>query len=105
MAAYAILKILKDNFDYDVKEVNSDKIKIIYVCPHKKLIKGICNKLSSGLKGHDIKILPMSEDFVISTNEIIHSNIIVTTPIKLDLFTQYSSEFWNSVDLLIIEDI
>jgi replicative superfamily II helicase len=62
-------------------------------------------QLRAGLKTQDINVLELSEKVAVSTNEISQGNIIVTTPGKLDVYTQRSPELWAKVQLLIVEDL
>ncbi|WLF81011.1 hydrophobin [Lodderomyces elongisporus] len=89
-------------------DINYDEFKIIYVAPLKALAAEIVEKYSKKLKWLGIKVRELTGDMQLTRQEIISTQIIVTTPEKWDVVTRKSTgdnELVAKVKLLIIDEV
>ncbi|KAI3404130.2 mug81 [Candida oxycetoniae] len=91
-----------------VIDIDYDEFKIIYVAPLKALAAEIVEKYSKKLQWLGIKVRELTGDMQLTRQEIIDTQIIVTTPEKWDVVTRKSngdSELVAKVKLLIIDEV
>ncbi|KAI9141161.1 Sec63 Brl domain-containing protein [Paraphysoderma sedebokerense] len=82
--------------------------KIIYVAPMKALAAEVVRKFSSRLAPLDIQVRELTGDMQLSKNEILNTQIIVTTPEKWDVVTRKATgdnELSQKVRLIIIDEV
>lgn len=82
--------------------------KIVYVAPMKALAAEITQKLGSRLAWLGIQVREFTGDMHLTKQEIVHTQIIVTTPEKWDVVTRKGSgdtELVQKVRLLIIDEV
>jgi antiviral helicase SLH1 len=88
--------------------VLSEDFKIIYVAPMKALAAEITQKLGSRLAWLGIQVREFTGDMHLTKNEIVQTQIIVTTPEKYDVVTRRGTgdtELVGKVRLLIIDEV
>ncbi|KAH0556380.1 hypothetical protein GP486_005698 [Trichoglossum hirsutum] len=88
--------------------VRTDDFKIVYVAPMKALAAEITGKLSKRLAWLGIQVRELTGDMQLTKSEIVHTQIIVTTPEKWDVVTRKSTgdtELVQKVRLLIIDEV
>ena len=88
--------------------VKSEDFKIVYVAPMKALAAEITEKLGKRLAWLDIQVREFTGDMHLTKKEIVHTQIIVTTPEKWDVVTRKSTgdtELVQKVRLLIIDEV
>ncbi len=88
--------------------VDSEDFKIIYVAPMKALAAEITQKLGQRLAWLGIHVREFTGDMHLTKKEIVHTQIIVTTPEKWDVVTRKSTgdtELVQKVRLLIIDEV
>ncbi|EMG46561.1 SLH1 RQC trigger complex helicase SLH1 [Candida maltosa Xu316] len=89
-------------------DIDYDEFKIIYVAPLKALAAEIVEKYSKKLKWLGINVRELTGDMQLTRQEIINTQVIVTTPEKWDVVTRKStgdSELVAKVKLLIIDEV
>ena len=89
-------------------DIDYDQFKIIYVAPLKSLAAEIVDKYSQKLQWLGIKVRELTGDMQLTKNEILNTQIIVTTPEKWDIVTRKlngDSELVSKVKLLIIDEV
>ncbi|ODV57948.1 RNA helicase, partial [Ascoidea rubescens DSM 1968] len=90
-------------------EINLNDFKIIYIAPLKALASEIVSKFSKKLNWLNIKTKELTGDMQLTKNEILQTQIIVTTPEKWDVITRKSNstdnELISKVKLLIIDEV
>lgn len=95
--------------DGDVSvDIDYDEFKIVYVAPLKALAAEIVEKYSKKLKWLGINVRELTGDMQLTRQEIINTQIIVTTPEKWDVVTRKltgDSELVAKVKLLIIDEV
>ena len=88
--------------------VDKENFKIIYVAPMKALAAEITEKLSQRLEWLGIQARELTGDMHLTKQEILRTQIIVTTPEKWDVVTRKSTgdtELVQKVRLLIIDEV
>ncbi|RDA90463.1 hypothetical protein CP533_3932 [Ophiocordyceps camponoti-saundersi (nom. inval.)] len=88
--------------------VEIDDFKIVYVAPMKALAAEITEKLGKRLAWLGIKCREYTGDMQLTKAEIVHTQIIVTTPEKWDVVTRKGTgdtELVQKVRLLIIDEV
>ncbi|KAL8747921.1 MAG: hypothetical protein Q9190_000245 [Brigantiaea leucoxantha] len=88
--------------------VQSEGFKIVYVAPMKALAAEITDKLGKRLAWLGIQVREYTGDVNLTKQEIVQTQIIVTTPEKWDVVTRKStgdSELVQKVRLLIIDEV
>lgn len=88
--------------------VNFEDFKVIYVAPMKALAAEITEKLGKRLAWLGIQAREFTGDMHLTKNEIVQTQIIVTTPEKWDVVTRKSTgdtELVQKVRLLIIDEV
>ena len=94
-----------DGLDFTVDKEN---FKIIYVAPMKALAAEITEKLSQRLEWLGIEARELTGDMHLTKQEILQTQVIVTTPEKWDVVTRKSTgdtELVHKVRLLIIDEV
>ena len=89
-------------------DIDYDEFKIVYVAPLKALAAEIVEKYSKKLQWLGIKVRELTGDMQLTRQEIIATQIIVTTPEKWDVVTRKltgDSELVSKVKLLIIDEV
>ncbi|CAH6721919.1 RQC trigger complex helicase Slh1p [[Candida] jaroonii] len=89
-------------------DIDYEEFKIVYVAPLKSLAAEIVEKYSQKLKWLGIKVRELTGDMQLSKQEIMNTQIIVTTPEKWDIVTRKSNgdtELVSKVRLLIIDEV
>lgn len=115
-AMLAILNTISDNVKPSPREnpnatsfaVNTEDFKIVYVAPMKALAAEITEKLGKRLAWLGIQVRELTGDMHLTKNEVVHTQIIVTTPEKWDVVTRKSTgdtELVQKVRLLIIDEV
>ncbi|KAB8339317.1 hypothetical protein FH972_022250 [Carpinus fangiana] len=88
--------------------VRTDDFKIVYVAPMKALAAEITEKFSKRLAWLGIQVRELTGDMHLTKQEILATQIIVTTPEKWDVVTRKSTgdtELVQKVRLLIIDEV
>lgn len=88
--------------------VETEEFKIIYVAPMKALAAEITEKLGKRLAWLGIAVRELTGDMQLTKQEIVRTQIIVTTPEKWDVVTRKSTgdtELVQKVRLLIIDEV
>ncbi|KAI1980317.1 putative steryl acetyl hydrolase mug81 [Ophidiomyces ophidiicola] len=88
--------------------VQTDELKIVYVAPMKALAAEVTEKLGKRLAWLGIEVRELTGDMQLTKQEIVQTQIIVTTPEKWDVVTRKSTgdtELVRKVRLLIIDEV
>ena len=88
--------------------VNAEDFKIVYIAPMKALAAEITDKLGRRLAWLGIQAREFTGDMHLTKNEIVQTQIIVTTPEKWDVVTRKGTgdtELVQKVRLLIIDEV
>ncbi|EEP77956.1 potential translation-regulating helicase [Uncinocarpus reesii 1704] len=88
--------------------VQTDEFKIVYVAPMKALAAEVTEKLGKRLAWLGIEVRELTGDMQLTKQEIVQTQIIVTTPEKWDVVTRKSTgdtELVQKVRLLIIDEV
>lgn len=88
--------------------IDCDEFKIVYVAPLKALAAEIVEKFSDKLKWLGINVRELTGDMQLTKQEIINTQVIVTTPEKWDVVTRKlngDTELVSKVRLLIIDEV
>ncbi|MCJ1470873.1 hypothetical protein MMC07_009520 [Pseudocyphellaria aurata] len=88
--------------------VSFEEFKIVYVAPMKALAAEITEKLGKRLAWLGVQVREFTGDMHLTKNEIVQTQIIVTTPEKWDVVTRKSTgdtELVQKVRLLIIDEV
>ena len=104
IALLTILRLLSQNKINDNK-INTKNIKIIYIAPMKALVKELVGNLSQRLSHYNLNVKELSGDVNLTKHEISNTNLIITTPEKFDIITRKSGINFDSINLLIIDEI
>lgn len=97
-----------DENQNSVVDIDYDEFKIIYVAPLKALAAEIVEKYSKKLAWLNVKVRELTGDMQLTKQEILNTQIIVTTPEKWDVVTRKAygdNELVNKVKLLIIDEV
>lgn len=112
IALLTILNTLKNYSTVDEStgeiDIDYDDFKIIYVAPLKALAAEIVDKFSKKLKIFGIKVRELTGDMQLTKNEIMETQVIVTTPEKWDVVTRKANgdnDLVSKVKLLIIDEV
>ena len=84
-----------------------DAFKIVYVAPTKALVQEMVGNFNARLSIFVIKVGELTGDSQMTKQQIIKTQIIVTTPEKWDVITRKSTDtsYTNLVRLMIIDEI
>ncbi|KAL7252810.1 hypothetical protein ACSBR1_007383 [Camellia fascicularis] len=106
VAMLTILQQIALNMNED-GSFNHNNYKIVYVAPMKALVAEVVGNLSNRLQDYDVKVRELSGDQTLTRQQIKETQIIVTTPEKLDIITRKSGDriYTQLVKLLIIDEI
>ena len=88
-------------------EINRAGIKAIYIAPMKALCQEVVEKFSERLKPMQLKVREFTGDMQLTRQEIVDSQLIVTTPEKWDVVTRKGGDgsLASMVGLIIIDEI
>ncbi|KAI9802946.1 MAG: hypothetical protein M1825_002177 [Sarcosagium campestre] len=89
-------------------EIDTADFKIVYVAPMKALAAEITEKLGKRLAWLGVRVRELTGDMHLTKQEIMQTQIIVTTPEKWDVVTRKSTgdtELVQKVRLLIIDEV
>lgn len=89
-------------------DIDYEEFKIVYVAPLKSLAAEIVEKYSEKLQWLGIKVRELTGDMQLTKQEIMSTQIIVTTPEKWDIVTRKlngDTELVSKVRLLIIDEV
>ncbi|KAI5799146.1 Sec63 Brl domain-containing protein [Peziza echinospora] len=106
----AMLTILREIGKYRDEltgEVNLDAFKIVYIAPLKALVQEQVGNFGARLKPYGIKVSELTGDRQLTKQQIMETQIIVTTPEKWDVITRKATDlsYTNLVRLIIIDEI
>lgn len=88
-------------------EIDRSAIKAIYIAPMKALCQEVVDKFSERLKPMQLKVREFTGDMQLTRQEIIDSQLIVTTPEKWDVVTRKGGDgsLASMVSLIIIDEV
>ena len=104
VALLSILRLVKRNYSELSNKITGD-FKVVYISPLKALATEIVRKFGAKLAYLGVKVREYTGDVSLSKQDIISTNIIVTTPEKWDVVTRKSESLNSMVNLLIIDEI
>ncbi|KAI9295443.1 Sec63-domain-containing protein [Neoconidiobolus thromboides FSU 785] len=96
----------KDNLNQ--LKINKSAFKIVYVAPMKALATEIVTKMGTRLKWLGIQVRELTGDMQLTKDEILKTQIIVTTPEKWDVVTRKGTgdlELVQKLKLLVIDEV
>lgn len=105
VALLSIMRELEKHVDKQKKTLISSDFKIVYISPMKALAAEIVEKFSTKLKYLNVIVKELTGDIQLSKQEILDTNIIVTTPEKWDVVTRKSDGISTILKVLIIDEI
>ena len=108
IAMMTVLRTLRQYLDDDTLRLRKDDFKIIYVAPMKALASEVVGKFSKRLKSLDLRVQELTGDMQMTKNEIMKTQMIVTTPEKWDVITRKGTgdvALVQKVKLLIIDEV
>ncbi|GMI03497.1 hypothetical protein TrVE_jg11861 [Triparma verrucosa] len=87
--------------------VDAKAFKIVYVAPMKALVQEVVKNFGRRLKAYDLSVRELSGDSTLTRQQIMDTNVIVTTPEKWDIITRKSDDrsYTQMVKLIIIDEI
>jgi pre-mRNA-splicing helicase BRR2 len=102
-----ILNELSKWCNEETGELDLDGLRIAYLAPMKSLIQGTVGNFSTRLKVFGVKVGGLTGDSQVTKQQIVETQIIVTTPEKWDVITRKSTDtsYTNLVSLVIIDKI
>lgn len=106
VAMLTIIREIKNNIEIDV--VKKDKFKIVYVAPMKALASEVVSNFSRRLSPLGIQVRELTGDTQLTKNEILNTQMLVTTPEKWDVVTRKATgdiALTQLVKLLILDEV
>ena len=103
IALFTILRLISLN--RNEQGIKTNNIKIVYIAPMKALVKELVGNLSQRLSYYNLNVKELSGDVNLTKHEISQTNLIITTPEKFDIITRKSGVSFDSINLLIIDEI
>eukprot|EP00741_Cyanophora_paradoxa_P005239 tig00000865_g5079.t1 len=87
--------------------VRGDEFKIVYVAPMKALVAEMVGNFSKRLEPYGLTVRELTGDMQLSKQQIMETQVIVTTPEKWDIITRKSGDrtYTQLVRLIIIDEI
>ena len=105
IALMCVLHEVEKFINKDTMTITTQEFKIVYVSPMKALAAEIVEKFSSKLNPLNITVKELTGDMQLSKQEILETQVIVTTPEKWDVITRKSDGMTTQLKLLIIDEI
>ncbi|XP_035210499.1 activating signal cointegrator 1 complex subunit 3-like, partial [Stegodyphus dumicola] len=106
VALLTIVHEIKNNIENGV--IQKNKFKIVYVAPMKALAAEMVRNFSSKLNPLGIQVKELTGDMQLTKNEIVQTQMLVTTPEKWDVVTRKSTgdvALSQLVKLLILDEV
>ena len=102
-----ILREIGKNRNPETGEINLDAFKIVYIAPLKALVQEQVGNFGGRLKEYGITVSELTGDRQLTKQQIVDTQIIVTTPEKWDVITRKATDlsYTNLVRLIIIDEI
>ena len=87
--------------------VDAKAFKIVYVAPMKALVQEVVKNFGRRLAPYDLTVRELSGDSTLTRQQIMDTNVIVTTPEKWDIITRKSDDrsYTQMVKLIIVDEI
>lgn len=111
VAMLTILREIRNQMDTNMKRINFENVKIIYVAPMKALAAEVVAKFRKRLLPLRVAVRELTGDMQLTRREIRETQIIVTTPEKWDVITRKgdnddtNASLTNKVNLVVIDEI
>ncbi|XP_054714411.1 activating signal cointegrator 1 complex subunit 3-like [Uloborus diversus] len=106
VAMLTIIHEIKQNIENGV--LRKDKFKIVYVAPMKALAAEMVRNFGSRLSSLNITVKELTGDMQLTKNEIMQTQMLITTPEKWDVVTRKSTgdiSLSQIVKLLILDEV
>lgn len=105
IAMLTFLQLLKLHISGGVLDKHS--VKAVYVAPMKALAQEVVAKFSERLKALGLVVREFTGDMQLTRNEVLESNLLVTTPEKYDVVTRKGGDgsLGTLVGLIIIDEV
>ena len=102
-----ILNELAKHRDETTGVFDLDSFKIVHIAPMKALVQEMVSNFTSRLKVFGVKVGELTGDSQMTKQQILETQIIVTTPEKWDVITRKSTDtsYTNLVRLIINDEI
>lgn len=105
----ALLCMLNQLGNYRLADGTYDlnRFKIVYIAPMKALVQECVQNFSKRLSSYGIKVNELSGDHNLSKQQLMETQVVVTTPEKWDIITRKSGDKTSTqlVKLIIIDEI
>ncbi|RPA76659.1 pre-mRNA splicing factor [Ascobolus immersus RN42] len=107
VAMLTILREIGKHIDPQTGRVRLDEFKIVYIAPLKALVQEQVGNFGKRLEPYGIKVSELTGDRQLTKQQIVETQIIVTTPEKWDVITRKATDlsYTNLVRLIIIDEI
>ncbi|KAF2132591.1 pre-mRNA splicing helicase-like protein [Dothidotthia symphoricarpi CBS 119687] len=107
VAMLAMLREIGKHRDARTGEIALDDFKIIYIAPLKALVAEQVGNFGKRLEPYGIKVAELTGDRQLTKQQIMETQIIVTTPEKYDVITRKATDtsYINLVRLICIDEI
>ena len=107
VAMLTILHEIGRHRDPESGEIDMSAFKIVYIAPMKALVQECVGNFGKRLEGLGITVMELSGDQSLTKQQIMETQIIVTTPEKWDIVTRKSGDrtYTQLVKLVIIDEV
>lgn len=107
VAMMAILRTISNQIDITTGRLTSKNFKIVYIAPLKALVQEQVSEFQRRLSYLGIKVVELTGDSNVNRQQLLESQIVISTPEKWDVITRKADEssFVQSVRLMIIDEI
>ncbi|KAF1808060.1 DEAD/DEAH box helicase domain-containing protein [Eremomyces bilateralis CBS 781.70] len=107
VAMLAILREIGKHLNPTTGEIDYDAFKIIYIAPLKALVQEQVGNFGKRLEPLGIRVAELTGDRQLTKQQIVDTQIIVTTPEKWDVITRKATDtsYTNLVRLICIDEI
>ncbi|RPB01060.1 Sec63-domain-containing protein [Choiromyces venosus 120613-1] len=107
VAMLTILREIGKHRDPVTGNIKLDDFKIVYIAPLKALVQEQVGNFGKRLAPYGIKVSELTGDRQLTKQQIVETQIIVTTPEKWDVITRKATDlsYTNLVRLIIIDEI
>ncbi|KAI0164808.1 Sec63 Brl domain-containing protein [Xylariaceae sp. FL1272] len=107
VAMLTILRELGKHRNPKTGDIDLDAFKIVYIAPLKALVQEQVGNFGARLKPFGITVSELTGDRQLTKQQILETQVIVTTPEKWDVITRKASDlsYTNLVRLIIIDEI
>ncbi|RPB19872.1 Sec63-domain-containing protein [Terfezia boudieri ATCC MYA-4762] len=107
VAMLTILREIGKHRDELSGRIKLDDFKIVYIAPLKALVQEQVGNFGKRLEPYGIKVSELTGDRQLTKQQIIETQIIVTTPEKWDVITRKATDlsYTNLVRLIILDEI